>query len=75
MMPRVGAFEVSVVVSLDRIKGPTVDPDNGEQLVVFFSKLDFGLWPSQKAIANKIGRLKETLSQIRPGEECDLSSF
>ena len=74
-MPRVGAFEVSVVVSVDRSKGPTVDPNNGEQLVVFFSKLDFGLWPSTKAIANKIGRLKENLSQIRPGEECDLRSF
>lgn len=74
-MPRVGAFEVSAVVSFDRSKGPTVDPDDGKQLVVFFSKLDFGLWPSPKAIANKIGRLKEILSQIRPGEECDLSSF
>jgi len=31
-----------------------VSPDNGEHLVVFFSKLDLGLWPSQKTIADKI---------------------
>ena len=64
MMPRVGAFEVSTVVCQNNPgQGAKVDPDQvGSQLVVFYSKIDFGLWPSLDAIANKIGQMMETMS-------------
>ena len=63
-MPRVGAFEISVVVRQnDSGQGAIVDPDQvGTQLVVFYSKLDYGLWPSLDTIANKIGQMMETMS-------------
>ncbi len=76
-MPRIGAFEVSVVVRVDDLhSGPTIDPDaTGSQSIVFFSKLDCGMWPCHTTITNKIGKLMETLNTSGPGVECDFNSL
>lgn len=60
MVPRIGAFEVSVVVSQGQSGQLTIDPDTAGSIdVIIYSKFLGGMWPNYAGVAERVGKLAD----------------
>ena len=76
MVPRIGAFEVSVVVSGAQANILVIDPNSGGQSdIILYSKFLGGMWPHHTAVADRIGKLADMFASGHMKGPYDFGQF
>ena len=61
MKPKIGAFEISMVISADEKGLASCDPDRSGFGVELWSKLKTGLWPDITSLVDHMRRIKQDI--------------